>query len=242
MKFTYEFIPDEYCWYSDTCEKFGTDFCQTPCPKYDHIFHLLGSSGLPKLYYQVHAMKPASTEIDAYARLSRIQELMEEFVYGGYNLVIHGTTPGTGKTSWAAKLMQQYFWAIAADDMYTTAGVWVPIGQFLYRIKDAFTTPDPQVQQMKRDIYKAPLVVWDDLCTRDPSLFDLDVLMVFIDHRIANGLSNIFTTNVKPTLVKKLLGERMDSRLVNNAEWIELNGADRRRKRRVGMEDEVRNG
>jgi DNA replication protein DnaC len=95
-------------------------------------------------------------------------------------------------------------------------------------MKENITARNDYFNYIKDNIFKADLVVWDDLGSKQGSEFELSQLLSIIDNRIALGLSNIYTSNLNRQQMYAALGERITSRVANMSIDIELHGADKR--------------
>ena len=75
---------------------------------------------------------------------------------------------------------------------------------------------------------QADLVVWDDIATKSATVFEAEHLLSYIDTRINDNKSNIYTSNLDANEIQEKLGPRLYSRIVNYSTEIELNGKDKR--------------
>ena len=71
------------------------------------------------------------------------------------------------------------------------------------------------------------LIVWDDVAVKSLTAFEQDLLYDFINTRMNNGLSNIFTTNILPENLEAEIGKRIASRIMSGNQAFIL-GRDRR--------------
>lgn len=80
----------------------------------------------------------------------------------------------------------------------------------------------------------APLLVLDDLGAAKASEWTEEINYRLINYRYENLLPTLVTSNVRPKELRDTLGERVASRLVEMADRVVLDGADRRRAAESG--------
>lgn len=188
------------------------------------------SSYIPKRYLLNKQLHPTTTDISAFDKLSDIANRVADFVSGGHNLLLYSGNCGNGKTSWACKIALKYIdyscnYAIKRPVLFVNAA------EYINKKKSAINDRDliEEMNTIDRAIYDADLVIWDDVAVKALSEYDKEQLYVFINNRISNMKSNIFTTNCSIVDMERILGPRLKSRLVNNSICIELVGSDFRR-------------
>ena len=74
----------------------------------------------------------------------------------------------------------------------------------------------------------ADLVVWDEIGTKAVTQFEHEHLLSLINNRIDSNKSQIFTSNLDPTALRDVVGERLYSRVINLSTVMEFKGADKR--------------
>lgn len=209
------------CWYVDVCSQ----ECSDSCIRYLEMKHLMDSSKLP-LNKQIPALLDAGEDYEQFLKLAEIKNSIVEFVKSGKNLYITSNYTGNGKTSWAIKLMLKYFDEIWAGNGFKTRALFVHVPTFLLHMKDF---NNPMSEEYKTDLLNCDLVVWDDIASVNMSNYDFSQLLMYIDGRLLQTKSNIFTSNINS--VKSLqehLGIKLASRIYNTSEIVELRGKDRR--------------
>ena len=72
------------------------------------------------------------------------------------------------------------------------------------------------------------MVVFDEVGTKDLSVFEHENILSIINTRIDNDKSNIYTSNLSPMELRARVGDRLYSRIVNMSIDVELHGADKR--------------
>lgn len=211
------------CWYKDVC---NVNECSS-CIRFLEMSALVENSGLVNFYPSV--LRAPACDADAFYRLRDIKDNIVEFVENGNNLYITSSYTGNGKTTWATKLLLKYFDSIWAGNGFKTRGLFIHTPTFLLKCKD-FGNTDDNFNLLKSNIPTVDLVVWDDIASTSLSPFDYNQLLMYIDIRVSNRLSNIYTGNlVDRKLLQKALGDKLTSRILgNNTEIIVFNGGDKR--------------
>ena len=216
------------CWYNEVCGR-RAERCEATCARYHEMKYLMDNSNIPKNKQLPMVLKPSTCDLEAFRRLADIKANIVEFVEQGTNIYIMSNHVGNGKTSWAIKLMLKYFDSIWDGNGFRVRGVFVHVPTFLMKCKD-FKSTDTEFEELKKNILTADLVIWDDLASTGMSSYDFTQLVVYMDARSLNGLSNIITGNL--TTREDMLdsiGAKLTSRLwAKDTEVIEFKGGDRR--------------
>lgn len=212
---------NEKCWYKNVC----TQDCCDSCIRYTEMSFLMENSGIPKKK-QTPVILNAGVDRKAFERLADIKADIKDFVQNGDCLYICSEETGNGKTSWAIKLMLKYFDSIWAGNGLRIRGYFIHVPSFLAQLKD-FNNND--LPRLKHILLTADMVIWDDVASAKLSDYDVNQLLMFIDQRNLQELSNIYTGNVTSldTLIK-CVGNRLASRIWQSSEIIQFNGKDRR--------------
>lgn len=213
----------EDCLYKMMCE----EECNSACARYSVTKYMLEHSNIPRNKWGLNQLVPEDCDIPAFTQLAEIKNNIADFVKRGDNLYIYSKICGNGKTTWAIKLMLQYFNDIWETNGFRTRGVFMPVSEFLYRSKANISTRDELFEIMKNDCFNVDLVIWDDIACGKMSDFDFNLLLAFIDTRVVNGKANIFTGNIIPSELDKYVGNKLASR-INGSTKIQLLGGDNR--------------
>lgn len=167
------------------------------------------------------------TDLAAFRQLAQIEQNIEDFVEAGHNLYIHSSNCGNGKTSWAVRMIQRYLDMIWPDSDLRCRALFINMPDFLQDIKDNMFDKE-YINELKRNIREADLVVWDDIATKIATGYEIDSITGLLDRRIRDNKTNIYTSNLNDSEIAKALGERLASRICNESINIELHGADKR--------------
>lgn len=133
----------------------------------------------------------------------------------GKNLVLHGDV-GTGKTHMSWELARRYLARVPARVEILTSS------QMVRSFRG--DSCDPTIDRLQ----SAHLLVLDDVGASALTPWVDDALFAVIDHRYAWRRPTVVTTNLSDLRVA--LGERMASRLAQDAIAVPVVGADRRRQ------------
>lgn len=210
------------CWYHEVCQM---DCSCDSCIRFTEMQYLMEHSGLPKSKQKPIELVPDDVDYDSFVKLQSIKDNIVDFVSDGKNLYICGGT-GNGKTSWAIKILLKYFNEVWAGNGLRIRGVFVHIPTLLLKLKDF---NNPLSQEYKQSILDADLVVWDEIGGTGVSNYDYSQLLMYLDNRILNDKSNIYTSNLTTYQeLANILGERLASRISASQTKIVLKGRDRR--------------
>jgi len=106
--------------------------------------------------------------------------------------------------------------------------LFVNVPRFILALKENISTPNEYVKHIRENIETADLVVFDEVGTKDLSVFEHENILSIINTRIDNDKSNIYTSNLSPMELRARVGDRLYSRIVNMSIDVELHGADKR--------------
>ena len=215
-------MKNEKCWYKDVC----TIECTNSCLRYIEMKFLMDNSDIPPTKQIPDKLTPEVQDLDAFTKLNKLKLNIVDFVASGQNLYLWSEHTGNGKTSWALKLMLKYFDEIWAGNGFRVRGKFVHVPTFLLQLKNF---NDPLSEEYKNDILNCDLLILDDIASVGISQYDLSQLLLYIDNRLLNGKSIIYTGNLDMRNMDKVLGSRLTSRIWSKTTTIvELKGADRR--------------
>jgi DNA replication protein DnaC len=215
------------CWLKDECNQKDCDsFCMRLF-KLDYLYKeaLISASQRKHVALRIDA---DGTDEQAFSALKNIENNIESFISQGKNLYIHSTNTGNGKSSWALRFIQTYFNRVWLKSSLRCRALFINVPRFLLSLKENISEKSDYVAHIKENILTCDIVVWDDIATKQTSIFESEHLYSMIEARIADGKSNIFTSNLTAVEMHKALGDRLYSRIVNLSQDIELKGSDKR--------------
>lgn len=204
------------CWAESYCTVYPHQ-CSDICVGYLQLNNIYSQSRMPLKYqYNIPLDCPVEDK-DAYFKLKDYQDNVVQMVKNGYGIFIYSPTKGNGKTTWACKIMNQYFRKVALRNNMMCRGLFINIPDFLEQLKDGFNNKEmsDEMVELKEELRKVDLVIWDDIGTETPSNWVRQQLYTFINHRDGNGLANIYTSNlpIATLMEENYLGERIGSRI-----------------------------
>ena len=196
--------------------------CSEYCERYIQMERLFELSNLPENYRTPVKILSVDEDKPSYIDLANIKENIVDFVSKGKNLYICSSTCGNAKTTWAVKLMLRYFCEKWPNSYDLTRGLYIHVPKFLSDLKN-FDNPPEYLSR----ITEADLVIWDDIALAKLSTYEHDRLLQFIDNRMANNKSNIYTSNVvNSSDLTKMVGGRLASRIYSFSKRITFNAGD----------------
>lgn len=192
--------------------------------KRKELTFLATASGLPQSRWKTDKLIPSQEDLSKFFELKEIRDNILEFINQGKNLFICSKSSGTGKTTWAIKLMTSYFKEIWAGNGFEPRALFIHVPTLLYKLKD-FNNP-LDIEQIK----EIDLVIFDDIATQDKlTPFEYNQLLMIIDYRLLSKKSCIFTSNLTTIVdLEKSLGARLASRVYGSSKVVEFTGKDMR--------------
>lgn len=218
----------EKCWYAKKCNKYNKEKCNENCIRYMEMDYLIETSNIPKGKQFKNELIPNGIDLQNFRFLREIKDKILNFVKNGENLYIYSQNFGNGKTTWAIKIMQNYFNKIWLGNGFTKRGLFIHTPTFLTKFKEIINKKDESFEELKQQLLAVDLVIWDDIATGKLSDYDHTNLLTYIDQRILAGKSNIYTGNLGEKELVNAVGNRLKSRIWNNSTVVELKGNDRR--------------
>lgn len=221
----------ENCWYKGFCNKFGTDECpatdiHSSCRKFTQTEYLLCLSNLPESCWKPIRMISDYLDPEVDDTIQAVCADCEFFVKQGYNLYLWGET-GCGKTSWAIKIMLNYFAVIAEKNDFTPRGLYINVASFLRDAKLHMTYPSEDYLELLKTIQQCDIVLWDDVGQTNPSNYESQWLYSFINERLLAKKCNIFTSNLSPEQLETV-DKRLESRICKGSDCLHITGPDMR--------------
>ena len=223
------------CYLRQTCWKFQNKdkTCSESdifCPRLFRMNYLFDQSllSLKQRQHKPLRLDENGTDRNEFNKLKSIEENIERFVETGTNLYIHSPISGNGKTEWSLRLLQSYISKIWFKSDLRCRVLFINVPRYLISLKESITTPSEYVDHIKKNIFSADIVVFDEIGIKAATTFEFENLLNFINTRIDLGKSNIYTSNLTSQELNDRLGARLYSRILNMSVDIELKGADKR--------------
>lgn len=217
------------CWLFNNCKHLHCND-KNGCMILYKLNYLYDCANIP-----IHLRKNIALKIDAdgtdyreFMFLKNIQDNIVDFVTSGSQLLIYSKQCGNGKTSWALRLVQTYFNKIWLKSELKCKALFINVPSFLLALKDNISEKNSYIEHIKANVLDCDLVVWDDIGTKNSTIFESENLLAIIDTRIHNKKANIFTSNLNCEELHTALGDRLASRICNLGSNVELFGGDKR--------------
>ena len=161
--------------------------------------------------------------------MTEIQRQTYKHIMSGRDVCACSGT-GTGKTAWACKIMSYYFRKIAFKSGLENEGLYIFLPTFLEDLRSFYDNPDPDFAEEIQMVKSCKLLIIDDIGAEKPSEWVRERLLSFINARVSNGLSTIYTSNLSLEELDNKMGQRVSSRIKGSTKEIQLSGSDRRDK------------
>lgn len=232
--YKYEFDINLCCW-KNVCGIKGSPKCGVTCPRYTKMHYLLGNSLLPKAWWMPKEFYTSEDNIDyeAHIRCFDIKKDILNFVNNGKQLIIYGKNSGSGKTHISTRLLLAYLGKVWELTSFRPRAMFIQLEKLFNEQKKSYSQNSTYKDFIMSNYEDVDLIVWDDIgLNEELNQQQYDLLFTIINERELLGKSNIFTTNKSKEELFKYLGERLYSRIVRSAEWIEFKGTDNRRAER----------
>lgn len=219
---------NDQCIFLTSCSQVNTPQCASECIRYLEFTNLLKKSNLPRIYLRHTVLTPDPVDVKAFDYLHKLKKDILNYVGNGYNLFIHSSNPGNGKTTWACHLMLAYFNKVWAGNGFRQRGLFVHTPTLLAVLKENIRTNALDLEALRKNLLEVDLVVWDELVVKDLTDYEAGYLLTFIEARNTQAKANIFTANGSQEHLGRLLGERLYSRVYNTSDVVEFKGQDKR--------------
>lgn len=204
------------------CEK--KEDCVDGCGIYQNYYTLCWNSMLPKSWWLPREFLTDKSEVDYSAHMYclDIKKDIVDFVENGSNLLIYGQTSGTGKSHMAIKLMLAYLGANCKYLWWHPKALFVSMDELFTEQRNKFNGGSEYYDYLMQTYADVDLIVWDDIGVTKMTQSQYELLFTMINKRILAEKSNIFTTNCTLNTLLLNVGERLYSRILNNAEMVEF--------------------
>lgn len=241
------------CLLSKRCKIAGSADCTTQCPHFIAMHGNSGksgriaNSGTPTDYRLLTANNSAARQsnlkiydmIDAYVKTFERQfEPNEKRIK---SLYLWSESPGTGKTTTAAAVLNEYIIANYLGSLkrnrqaLQVPAVFLDVNAFQTDYNLATMTNDEAGMEAVRATIKrtqgAPFAVLDDIGVRSASEAFRAYLHAIINYRTANGLPTVYTSNLPIEDMAKVFDERLYDRMRDMCAVLHFGGDSKRGRR-----------
>ncbi len=140
-----------------------------------------------------------------------------EGLEGMPSLFLHGAS-GRGKTGIAIGVLKVFTERLEGS-------LFVTVPDFMEKLR---ATQKPNAEHTESELLDAarevPLLVLDDIGRERPTAFTAECLFRLINHRYAEQMTTVFTSNLTPDEIVVHLGEATGSRVLSNSLVVHLHG------------------
>jgi DNA replication protein DnaC len=237
------------------CTLAGGDKCAPVCPSFValHGFNgvggRVGAANVPDEYRNITvADSPVRSEqTDAYALVDNyVAKLKRQFEADSpriKSLYLHSLAPGTGKTTTAAAILNEYInvnyvgslkrgiTPLERPAYFLDVNAW----QTLYLGFNRSHSPQSVAEPLAAEYYAqeqraklAPFTVLDDVGVRSASDAFRSDFHTVINYRAANGLATVYTSNVPITELSTIFDARLADRVRDMCVSIAFTGESKR--------------
>lgn len=218
---------EKKCWAESRC-KSAPHKCHRHCPAYIQLQRLFENANIPKyLEYDVQ-LEATDLTRPVFLELAKIKNNIERYVYEGKSVFLWSSSKGTGKTSWACKLMKEYFFKIALKNNFSQRGMFISVPKLFQDMRNSFDDKDLKhdIRILQYKLMNLPLVIFDDVGAQNDSTWVKEQFYIIINERYNKGLSTIYTSNLSLDELAKesRLGERTTDRILDNCSIYEIQG------------------
>lgn len=220
----YCFKNSDDCPYSKICEnKTSEGDCSKMCARFHEIDLLFSNANIPRRYLQPYRLFPGELDKENYDILNGIKNNILDLTKKGFNLYIVSNQKQNGKTSWAIKIIQQYFHYIWPEPGSRKRALYVDVNEYLTQIKASFNNYNDEVMKdFERDIDLVDIVIWDNIDESKLSEWERGNIKQHIKKRLANQMSNIFVGNNLDHKLSSIIGEDLKYYVQDNSIIIPL--------------------
>jgi DNA replication protein DnaC len=246
------------CILSPYCKLAGSDKCAPSCSSFIAIHGHSGNGGrvasanVPKDYKNLNLKNSPARESQetVYGTLDKYSKTFERFFEDGdkriKSLYLWSNNPGTGKTSSAIALLNTWITSVYVGSLkrgisppqvpafFLDVNEW----QTLFNEFNRSNVPKDIAEPASREYYRrlqaaksAPFAVLDDIGVRSASEAFRGDLHSVINHRTANGMPTVYTSNLPITEMAQVFDARLYDRMRDQCAVIHFGGTSKRGKR-----------
>jgi DNA replication protein DnaC len=249
---------EKRCLLAQKCKIAGTDACNSQCSHWISVHGLSGTGGrvavanVPKDYANITvANSPARASqpnvynaVDAYVKTFERQ--FEENSDRIKSLYLFSESPGTGKTTTAAAILNEYIVAHYLGSLKRNRqALQMPAFmldvnelQTLYNEFNRSHVPKDIAEKASREYYRrltaakqAPFAVYDDIGVRTATEGFRGDLHSAINHRTANALPTVYTSNLPIEEMAVVFDVRLYDRMRDMCAVLPFGGESKRGRR-----------
>lgn len=215
---------NDKCILHDICNGSGSDACHDLCRPFSRLDYMLrvDKSGIPESMQKRIQLNLSGLSDDDKFAITHVLRNTKDMVDKGKCLYLYGST-GTGKTSLAVKIALNYLIDVAySNDNIDNVCKFVIVSEFVDHIQRNRFESDTDIID---NINDCKLLVLDDIFSYEYKQGASEILDRTIRHRVHNGLSTIYTSNVPCSDIQS---GRLSSLIQSSCYPIFVKGIDHR--------------
>ena len=208
------------------CKKADTESCNESCKAFILFEAIYSNSNIPKRYQRDIPLYPGEGDLEAFKTLQGFKLNIVDKVENGENLFIYSTGTGNGKTSWATKIANEYMRKRVFSKDIDNLIYYVSTPELMEDLRRGYS--DGEYDSIIFKLKNSDIVIFDDIGAEKSSEWVRERLYTIINHRVVEGLTTIYTSNLNISDIYTNLGNRVGSRIKEGTTFVELRGHDRR--------------
>ncbi len=179
----------------------------------------LSNMEIPRRYWNIKLTdyKPNQNQVQAH---SKAVYFAENFSTDKSQVLILAGTTGTGKTMLASALMQTLW-----------QGLYIRAIDISRLVRSTYSGNDKTEKDVVDGIVNIPLLVIDEVGVQSGSENESILITDIIDRRYAELKSTVIVSNLNPSSLAKVFGERAWDRIRQDAVYEEMTGESQRRNK-----------
>lgn len=169
------------CWLTNQCNHID---CNRFCMKHYKLKYLYDAAliSASQRKYVGLVVDKDGTDLKEFQILSMYAMRIEDIVKAGKNIYIHSSSCGNGKTSWALRIVESYFDKIWYSSEMECRALFISVPQFLLALKANIAEKNDYVQYIKDNVLTADIIIWDDIATKDSTVFEAENLLSMMQY------------------------------------------------------------
>lgn len=230
------------CPISDKCKVAGhLPQCTEDCVPFISVMARFKAAGIPIDYQDIFLdNSPAKEEqSDIYNALNAYVESFSKDDVRVKSIYLFSTNPGTGKTTTASALLNEYikrrfhYYIKRGEQVPSTLGLFIDINQLQMRYNlAAMTNNQDELEEIKRDLRKISEVefaVLDDVGVRkDASESFRSLVHSVVNERITNHRPTVYTSNLPINDMRRVFDDRLGDRISDMTAEFTFKGQSKR--------------
>lgn len=233
---------ENICALAPFCKLAGSDKCNDQCAPFISVNSRYENADIPSDYKGVTlANSPAREEqSDIYTVLESYAETFSTDVRIK-NLYLYSKSPGTGKTTTAIALLNEYirrrflYYAKERKNMPESLGAFLDVNELQTRYNLASMSKDDEDMDVIKDAIlrysNVEFLVVDDVGVRSATESFRAMVHSIINARVTNGRPTVFTSNVMLAGLTSVLDERLYDRINDQTLSLFFKGESKRGRR-----------